>query len=169
MSWLIDQPVPSLTVKVLGKLLVATEVFMYLLDHHHGNGRGNTWKSWGGGLTKERLVYNFCCCTPLLHNSNALWPWLSESLMYCSNALPLWLNIQAWRSWGIGGGCQTDFGTSVNPISTRGTCYAQDITIGSPTDFQTFLRPCGHHYKHDSTVHGCKWKIWKNNLIICQK
>ena len=34
-----------------------------------------------------------------------------------------------------------DFGISVNPIPTRGADYAHHITIRSPFDLQTFLRP----------------------------
>ena len=38
-------------------------------------------------------------------------------------------------------GCLPDFGTSVNPISTKGADYAPYIST-RPPDFQTLLDPC---------------------------
>ena len=44
--------------------------------------------------------------------------------------------------WGAGGAmAPSEFGRSVNPISTKGADYADNNTTCPPTVFQTFLRP----------------------------
>ena len=53
-------------------------------------------------------------------------------------------HLRAVGTWGAGGACApTVFGRSVDPISTRGACYAHYITTCPlPLDFQTFWQNC---------------------------
>ena len=63
---------------------------------------------------------------------------------FAKNRIPTsWLQLRDCRSRGARGGHDPhDFVNSVNPIWTRGTYDAHQITICPPhTDFQTFQRP----------------------------
>ena len=68
-------------------------------------------------------------------------------------ALQIFVSIRmAVGAGGPRGHGSPDFGTSVNPISTRGDRLCPPYYYYSPTpDFQTFLRPC---------VNSLDWKYW---------
>ena len=62
---------------------------------------------------------------------------------------------QGWRNRGEeqGGARPPDFGRAVNPISTRGTDYAHQITTRPPRpDFDTFRHPCAMMHPDPSSV-----------------